>query len=132
MGGGPGGGGGSMMRAIGRVAARNGVRGSGGGGLQDPFSASSTNAASNSSPTSPRKDTNKVVSKNQLSLSSSSLLGVPLSGTSWSPSHHDDDYFWVSPDESEDERGNVYLEEFLLGPVPSRDEVQNAVCAIQQ
>jgi hypothetical protein len=41
-------------------------------------------------------------------------------------------YEWVSVDESEDERLVGFSDDFVLGPVPSMDEVHDAVTALTQ
>lgn len=135
------GGSGNMLRVVGRAVTRTGV------GFQDPFpaatNAANSAAASSGAPTSPRTASghaHNLSSRNQLSLSSASAapfppFSVPVSAacSAWSPfsSPQYDDYELVSADGSEDER-NVYFDDFLLGTVPSIDEVHSAVSAIQQ
>ncbi|KAH8521673.1 hypothetical protein Peur_040322 [Populus x canadensis] len=134
-------GGGSMLRVIGRAVARAGVT-----NFQEPIStntSSSSTTTTTTSPTSPRA-TRKLNSlnndNNTLSLSSSgSVLSVPISANSggpistWWPSFtgsYPDDYEWVSVDGSEDERLVGFNDDFVLGPVPSMDEVHGAVTAL--
>lgn len=135
-------GGGSMLRVVGRAVARAGVT-----NFQEPISTntSSSCTTTTSSPTSPRA-TRKLNSlnndNNTLSLSSSgSVLSVPISANSggpistWWPSFtgsYPDDYEWVSVDGSEDERLVGFNDDFVLGPVPSMDEVHDAVTALTQ
>ncbi|KAL5812634.1 hypothetical protein ACOSQ3_027584 [Xanthoceras sorbifolium] len=130
-----GGGGGGMLRTVGRVVTtRTSVT-----NLQEPISSSST------TPTSPtsRSTHNKQNSANPLSLSAvgSPLCyhNVPVSPTSGVPiwpyfdaatSSCDD---WVYVDESDDEKLHGFVvDDMVLGPVPSTDEVNNAVSALQQ
>jgi hypothetical protein len=138
MGGGSGGG--SVLRVFGRAVARAGVT-----NLQEPISttnSSSPNTSTTTTVTSPR-GTRKVISPNNLTLSSSgSALSLPIpadSGgpgpTSWSPFSvsHCDDYDWVSVDDGSDEERPVgFDDDFVFGPVPSIDEVHEAVTALTQ
>ncbi|XP_061982631.1 uncharacterized protein LOC133702323 [Populus nigra] len=133
-------GGGSMLRVFGRAVARAGVT-----NFQEPISTStsSSNTTTTTTVTSPRA-TRKLNSlnndNNTLSLSSSgSVLSVPISANSggpistWCPSFtgsYPDDYEWVSVDGSEDERLVGFNDDFVLGPVPSMDEVHDAVTAL--
>lgn len=140
MGGGAGSGG-SMLRNVGRAvsAARTGVP------------ASSAEPISSSSPSRPNTHTHthKPISPNYLSLSSTSpphnniptsaTSGVPTTRSPFSQSQSQSDEFeWVSVDVSKGERvrphghGNGCFDDYILGPVPSKDEVQNTVSAIQQ
>ncbi|CAK7355893.1 unnamed protein product [Dovyalis caffra] len=136
MGGGSGGG--SMLRVVGRAVARAGVT-----NLQEPIStnSSSSNTTTTTTVTSPRA-TRKLnsSSNNNLSLSSSgSASSVPISANSvgsistcW-PSFagsYGDDYEWVSVDGDEDERPVGFNDDFVLGPVPSIDEVHEAITAL--
>ncbi|XP_030533122.1 uncharacterized protein LOC115742770 isoform X2 [Rhodamnia argentea] len=138
--GGMGGGSNSMFRTLGRSVIRAG--GAGGGGFQESFAASS-----NSSPTSPRSASgsgHKLSSSHQLSLSSAAspftpCNTVPVSAASgvatwlpFAPSSEVDDYEWVYGDGNEDERRSLHFDDFVLGSVPSTDEVHGAVSAIQQ
>lgn len=138
MGGGSGGG--SVLRVFGRAVARAGVT-----NLQEPISttnSSSPNTSTTTTVTSPR-GTRKVISPNNLTLSSSGSapsLPIPANSggpgpTSWSPFSvsHCDDYDWVSVDDgSEEERPVGFDDDFVLGPVPSIDEVHEAVTALTQ
>ncbi|KAF5743607.1 hypothetical protein HS088_TW08G00192 [Tripterygium wilfordii] len=139
MGGGAGGS--SVLRVVGRAVARAGV--SAGSTFQEPLSSSgaTSTAAAASRPT------NKPNSSNNLTISSSgsshfSPFSVPLSASSGVPTcWHSfgagscsccDEFEWVSVDGSEDERAFGFVDDFVLGPVPSADEVQYAVSALQQ
>lgn len=136
---GGGGGGGGMLRTVGR-AFRAGL-----GEAQDPFSASS----STSSTTTPTRSTYRSTSAKNLSVSSSSSstssFNLPISATStlpaWPPcsssasstSSHCDDFEWVSAEENDGERANAFFDdESVFGSVPSKDEVENAVFALQR
>ncbi|KAF7850896.1 hypothetical protein BT93_L4910 [Corymbia citriodora subsp. variegata] len=146
--GGMGGGSNSMFRTLGRSVIRAGVAGGagggsgGGGGFQESFAASS-----NSSPTSPRSASgsgHKLSSSHQLSLNSatspfSPCNTVPVSAASgmptwlpFAPSSEVDEYEWVFADGNEDQKRSLHFDDFVLGSVPSTDEVHGAVSAIQQ
>ncbi|KAH0979122.1 hypothetical protein GBA52_006299 [Prunus armeniaca] len=143
---GGGGGGGSMFRAVSRAAVTRSV--AGGPPIQEPLSSSNSNSSATNTTTtattSTSRHTQKPSSSNNLSLSSPSSpfasYNLPLSANSgvpsWPSSPHFDDIDWVTVDngssEEDDERRHGFLEDFVLGPVPSRDEVQNAVSALQQ
>ncbi|BFG23138.1 hypothetical protein CerSpe_094130 [Prunus speciosa] len=143
--GGGGGGGGSMFRAVSRAAVTRGV--AGGPPMQEPLSSSNSNSSATNTTTtattSTSRNTQKPSSSNNLSLSSPTSpfasYNLPLSANSgipsWPSSPHFDDFDWVTVDngssEEDDERRHGFLEDFVLGPVPSRDEVQNAVSALQ-
>lgn len=139
-GGGPGG---SLLRTVSRVVTGSGVTGS--TTFQEPLSSSasssssSASGASNASPTATSRYTHKPNSpcSSHLSISSSGSpfasqnlpiaanTGVPTWGAFASPpSSCCDDFEWVSLDGSDDE--------FILGAVPSIEEVQSAVSSIQQ
>lgn len=137
MGGGTGSGG-SMLRNVGRAVstARTGVPAS----SAEPISSSSSR---------PNTHTHKPISPNYLSLSSASpphnniptsaTSGVPTTRSPFSQSQSQcDEFEWVSVDGSKGEsvrphgHGNGYFDDYILGPVPTKDEVQNAVSAIQQ
>ncbi|XP_011101112.1 uncharacterized protein LOC105179211 isoform X2 [Sesamum indicum] len=146
MGGGTGGGGG-IIRTVRRVV---------GGAPPEPFSPSAnttTTIASANSRKAKSFDRNRPTSPNTaLTLSSSSsangsgssnngttafssLKNLPTSGAdtpSWggSPAPHDSE--WECVDASEDGRASVFYEDLVFGTVPSRDEVQHAVSALQQ
>ncbi|KAG5228573.1 Ribosomal protein L23/L15e family protein [Salix suchowensis] len=141
MGGGSGGG--SMLRVVGRAVARAGVT-----NFQEPISNNTSSSHTTTTVTSPRatgtlnsfNNNNNNNNNNNLSLSSSgSVLNVPISANSggpistWWPSFtgsYPDDYEWVSVDGSEDERLVGFNDDFVLGSVPSMDEVQDAVTAL--
>ncbi|KAH7537845.1 hypothetical protein FEM48_Zijuj03G0136300 [Ziziphus jujuba var. spinosa] len=142
--GGGGGGGGNLLRSVGRAVTRVNVAG---GALQEPLSSSSSNGGTATTPTTTRK-THKPTSSNNLSLSSSSSssssstpfasYNIPINPTSGlaicsSLSHSDDEFDWVSVDGVEDfgEQG-VVVDDIALGSVPSQDEVQNVVSALQR
>ncbi|XP_015877964.3 uncharacterized protein LOC107414362 [Ziziphus jujuba] len=143
--GGGGGGGGNLLRSVGRAVTRVNVAG---GALQEPLSSSSSNGGTATTPTTTRK-THKPTSSNNLSLSSSSSsssssstpfasYNIPINPTSGlatcsSLSHCDDEFDWVSVDGVEDfgEQG-VVVDDIVLGSVPSQDEVQNVVSALQR
>ncbi|XP_021823440.1 uncharacterized protein LOC110764731 isoform X2 [Prunus avium] len=143
--GGGGGGGGSMFRAVSRAAVTRSV--AGGPPMQEPLSSSNSNSSATNTTTtattSTSRHTQKPSSSNNLSLSSPTSpfasYNLPLSANSgipsWPSSPHFDDFDWVTVDngssEEGDERRHGFLEDFVLGPVPSRDEVQNAVSALQ-
>ncbi|KAF7147482.1 hypothetical protein RHSIM_Rhsim03G0165400 [Rhododendron simsii] len=99
------------------------------GGATDNYdNASTTSTTSSTTP----KPTCKI---NRLSLSSS--YSPPISPT-WHPScsspTYRDEFEWVSVDGAEDETLSSYgfNDDFVFRPVPSKDEVQNAVLSIQQ
>lgn len=135
-----GGGGGSMFRIVSRAALTR----TAGVAIQEPISSSSssttaTNSTTTTTTTTSTRNTQKPGgSVSNLCLSSptspncgpvSSNSGVP----NWPTSPQFDDFDWVSVDGSEDvEKAHGFLDDFVLGPVPSRDEVHNAVSALQQ
>lgn len=148
-----------MLRAVvGRAATRSG----GGAGLHEPFSATATNpnssptapnsasAKSAASPSSKKKKPHKLdPSHHHLSLSSppppsSAFHNLPwpaaaASGVilpTWppyssSPQHDDGEWVYVDGRE-EGEIAVGYFDDLVLGPVPSKCEVENAVSALQQ
>lgn len=130
-----------MLRNVGRAvsAARTGV----------PASSAEPISSSSSSRPNTHTHTHKPISPNYLSLSSTSpphnniptsaTSGVPTTRSPFSQSQSQSDEFeWVSVDVSKGERvrphghGNGCFDDYILGPVPSKDEVQNTVSAIQQ
>ncbi|KAJ8772345.1 hypothetical protein K2173_027522 [Erythroxylum novogranatense] len=131
---GGGGGGNTLLKVVGRTVARAGVT-----NLQEPISSNSVAA------TSPRSTHKPSSSNNSLSLchgpdSGSSPFfasGVPVCGYSrgpnlshWSSVSYDggscsDEYEWAS------EAGDGLVDDFYLGPVPSAEEVHDAVSALQ-
>ncbi|KAM7499518.1 hypothetical protein LguiA_023932 [Lonicera macranthoides] len=149
---GMGGGGGGMstsssLRTVQRsVGAAGGV---GGGEAQDPFSQSNNTNNNNNK----KKTTNSTnlktrptnynnsssTSKTALSLSSSpsspisssSSFNFPLSAAPTWPTD-DDEFGWVSINGTEDEGLYGYYDDFVFGSVPSKDEAQLAVSALQQ
>ncbi|XAR71821.1 hypothetical protein NMG60_11018253 [Bertholletia excelsa] len=128
------GGGGGMLRTVQRV-----VRAGVGGGAQEPFSQSTAN--SNSSAVSSNKrhpcrpTTSPVISLS----SSSSLLNFPAQTISalsiWpycsSPSGSEE-FDWECVEGSEYEKASGCHDDFVFGPAPSGDEVQEALSALQQ
>ncbi|XP_060203357.1 uncharacterized protein LOC132631697 isoform X1 [Lycium barbarum] len=127
-GGGKGMGGGSMLRAVQRAVGT-----SGGTITQDSFSTAKT-------PTTTTTTThafNNMSSSTALSLSSSSspLSTFPLSAaTALAPATWDTDESedWECLDGCEDERVDIIFDDYILGLVPSTDEVQHAVSALHQ
>ncbi|CAB79426.1 putative protein [Arabidopsis thaliana] len=128
------GGGGGMLRAAGRAMTRTGVAN---GGIQDPFASSSSSSTSspagNASVSHVQKQRSSSSGSNNLTYSAASglLLNLPVAATSgWSGggpfsfvnSGGYDDFEWVSEEEDDS----------LFGSVPSVDEVQDAVSALQQ
>lgn len=99
-----------------------------GGATDDYDNASTTSTTSSTTPI----PTSKI---SRLSLSSS--YSPPISPT-WHPScsspTYRDEFEWVSVDGAEDETLSSYgfNDDFVFRPVPSKDEVQNAVLSIQQ
>ncbi|KAA8539782.1 hypothetical protein F0562_026474 [Nyssa sinensis] len=137
MGGGGGGGGREgMLRTVHRV-----VRAGVGGAAQEPFSHSTASTAATST-----RPTYKPTTSSTLSLSSSntsspfSSFNLPISATSTGPTWpscssptYSDEFEWECVDViSEDERAHGFHDDFVFGTVPSRDEVQHAVSALQQ
>ncbi|KAF5732285.1 hypothetical protein HS088_TW18G00979 [Tripterygium wilfordii] len=139
MGGGAGGG--SVLRVVRKAVTRAGV--SAGNTLQEPISSSGA-----TSPTAAASGlSHKPNSSNNLSIYSSgsshlSPFSVPLSSSSVVPTcwpsfgagsgSSCDEFEWVSVDGSQDDRAFGFVDDFVLGPVPSADEVQYAVSALQQ
>ncbi|XP_059460718.1 uncharacterized protein LOC132189900 isoform X4 [Corylus avellana] len=142
MGGGSGGGG--MLRTVGRAVTSTRTTGvAAGGALQEPISSSAnTHNTSSTTATSPTsRTTHKPGSSTHLSLSSTSSPfashNIPISAASgvptWPPPLSQcDEFDWVAVDGVEDEKPHGYFDDFVLGPVPSKDEVQDAVSALQQ
>lgn len=134
---GGGGGHGGMLKTIHR-AVRTGV----GGANQETLPHSTTTAdeddaiTTSTSTTTTPKPTYKINTSNRLSLSSS--LNLPISPTwtrSCSSPIYSDEFEWEYVDGIEDEgRASSYAfnDDFVFGSVPSKDEVQHAVSAIQQ
>lgn len=141
---GGGGGGGSMLRVVGRaVTTRTGVA-----NLQETISSSSS--ASNTTVTSPTAKSKPTHKLNNLILSSGasgSPLTTPVSATPGGggsiPTHwpslaaysgsFGDEYEWVCVDGTEEERPQAPVtDDFVMGPVPSVDEVHSAVSALSQ
>ncbi|XP_068316375.1 flocculation protein FLO11-like [Pyrus communis] len=143
---GGGGGGGSVFRTVSRAAVTRTV--AGGPPIQEPLSSSSSSssaAANTTTTTSTSRHTQKPSSSHNLSLSSPTSpfasCNIPLAsncGTpGWPSSPRFDDFDWVTLDNGisseDDERvSRGFLDDFVLGPVPSKDEVHSAVSALQQ
>ncbi|KAL7146558.1 hypothetical protein ABFS83_06G049500 [Erythranthe nasuta] len=150
MGGGSGGGGGGMLRNVQR-ALRTGV----GGAPPEPFSPSSNTttigtAANSRKPNHYSNKKQSATPNTALTLSSSSssdsssstnpprafssLINLPaLSAPTCSSATCGDDAEWECLDASEDEiRARALYEDFIFGNVPSKDEVNFAVSALQQ
>ncbi|KAM1269534.1 hypothetical protein ACFX13_001782 [Malus domestica] len=142
---GGGGGGGSVFRTVSRAAVTRTV--AGGPPIQEPLSSSSSSpaTANTTTTTSTSRHTQKPSSSHNLSLSSptspfascnnplASNCGTP----GWPSSPRLDDFDWVTVDNGisseDDERvSHGFLDDFVLGPVPSKDEVHSAVSALQQ
>ncbi|XP_052184565.1 uncharacterized protein LOC127796452 isoform X1 [Diospyros lotus] len=128
------GGGGGMLRTVQRA-----VKASVGGGAasQDPFAHSTATANSNSPTTATYKPTTSAA----LSLSSSSPFPsstIPISATTTLPTwpsspSASEDFDWECVDGSEFGRlPRPFRDDFVFGTVPSADEVQSAVVALQQ
>lgn len=124
------GGGGGMLRAAGRAMTRTGVAN---GGIQDPFASSSSSSTSSPASVSHvHKQRSSSSGSNNLTISAASglLLNLPVAATSgWNGGAFSfvnsggyEDFEWVSEEEDDS----------LFGSVPSVDEVQDAVSALQQ
>ncbi|TXG70635.1 hypothetical protein EZV62_005570 [Acer yangbiense] len=136
-----GGGGGGMLRTVGRVVT---ARAGHVTNLQEPISSSSSSSNTNTptSPTSNSRHTHKQNLANHLSLSAPLCYhNVPVSPTSGVPiwpyfgtatSNGSDDWVYVDEISDDDKSHGFVVDESVLGPVPSLDEVNNAVSAIQQ
>ncbi|KAK6936297.1 hypothetical protein RJ641_033327 [Dillenia turbinata] len=146
--GGTGGGGGGMLRTVGRTF-RTSV-----GGVQEPFSSTNNTTTTTTCNTSTKKSKSAQRNSNKyLSLSSSSSSTSPRSSSSatspnflistsnFAPfsslpstptSFCGEELDWVAVDGFEDERACGYFDDFVFGSVPSVDEVQNAVSALQR
>ncbi|KAG8638512.1 uncharacterized protein LOC110600028 isoform X2 [Manihot esculenta] len=137
------GGGGSMLKVVGRAVTRAGAT-----NLQETISSSNANVTSPASNSRPTHRLNS--SNNNFSLASASgspfstACNVPVSANSgvadscywpsFAPSSGSscDEYEWVSVDGSEEETAIRVADDFVLGPVPSSDEVHSAVSALTQ
>ncbi|KAK1576978.1 hypothetical protein Q3G72_018019 [Acer saccharum] len=136
-----GGGGGGMLRTVGRVVT---ARAGHVTNLQEPISSSSSSSNTNTptSPTSNSRHTHKQNLANHLYLSAPLCYhNVPVSPTSGVPiwpyfgtatSNGSDDWVYVDEISDDDKSYGFVVDESVLGPVPSLDEVNNAVSAIQQ
>ncbi|KAL3645184.1 hypothetical protein CASFOL_010364 [Castilleja foliolosa] len=148
-------GGGGMLRSVQRA-----LRASGGGAPPEPFSPSANsttinNAAANSKkakqfnkPQSTPPNTALTISSNNSNNNNpnsnsngpsafSKLINLPKSGaaaTAWGYCS-DDDVEWECVDvnhELDDQRAVVFSEDFVFGTVPSSNEVNYAISALQQ
>ena len=123
-----------MFRTVSRAALTRTT----GVGIQEPISASSNSNSNSTTATSPTasRNTQRPGSVSNLCLSSPASPNcgpVSSGGLNWPTSPQFDDFDWVSVDGSEDvERAHGYLDDFVLGPVPSGDEVHNAVSTLQR
>ncbi|XP_055826763.1 uncharacterized protein LOC129895130 isoform X2 [Solanum dulcamara] len=139
-GGGANGGGGGMLRAVQRAVRTGGTIN---GAAQESFSHSTTTKTATSSTSGHAFNNNKVsnASSTALSLSSSSPLATfPLSAAALAPGT------WDSSSESEEweclednnnnnnnnSTGSILFDDYILGPVPSTEEVHHAVSALHQ
>ncbi|KAK6132210.1 hypothetical protein DH2020_034030 [Rehmannia glutinosa] len=136
-----------MLRSVHRVL-RSGV----GGAPPEPFSASANSTTIATANSRKAKNFNKQQSappNTTLTLSSggpnnnnnnnpnnnngpsafSSLINLPKSDSSPTCS---EDMEWECLDANEEERVSVFYEDFVFGTVPSRDEVNYAISALQQ
>ncbi|KAK6155886.1 hypothetical protein DH2020_010134 [Rehmannia glutinosa] len=134
-----------MLRSVHR-ALRSGV----GGAPPEPFSASANSTTIATANSRKPKNFNKQQSappNTALTLSSggpnnnnnpnnnngpsafSSLINLPKSDSSATSS---EDMEWECLDANEEERVSVLYEDFVFGTVPSRDEVNYAISAVQQ
>ncbi|MCD7453586.1 hypothetical protein HAX54_021529 [Datura stramonium] len=133
MGGGGAGNGGNMLRAVQRAVRT-------GGTVSEPFSQSTTTTAktSRTATSSSHAFNNKSSNASSaLSLSSSSPLSTfPLSAAAalapatWDSSSESED--WECLDDEKVNNNNILFDDYILGPVPSTDEVHHAVSALQQ
>ncbi|XP_044467407.1 uncharacterized protein LOC123197261 isoform X2 [Mangifera indica] len=129
-----GGGGGGMLRTVGRAVTRTGVT-----NLQEPISSSSSNSTTTTTaaPTSPTRTNHNRLNSLSAITSSPPLSphNVPVSAAhgvpTW-PSLGCDDFEWVSLDGEDRKSHGALGDDFVLGPVPSLDEVNKAVSALQQ
>ncbi|XP_028796804.1 uncharacterized protein LOC114752247 [Neltuma alba] len=122
--GGGGGGGGSMLRTLGRAVTRVGVSGN---GIQEPFSSSSP-ASTSKSARRPKSPPCLSVSSPVNCHSKNPVSGLPFSYSSF----EGDDFDWVAVDGFEDESFNGFSGAYVLGNVPSEQEVDDAVFALQK
>ncbi|CAA7060212.1 unnamed protein product [Microthlaspi erraticum] len=134
---GPMGGGGGMLRAAGRAMTRTGVAN---GGIQDPFGSSQSSASSPAGNASvshggAKKQRSSSSGSNNLTISaaSGSPLNLPVAANygwtggafSFVNSGGYEDFEWVSEEGTEED-------DSVFGSIPSVDEVQDAVSALQQ
>ncbi|KAK4734305.1 hypothetical protein R3W88_008566 [Solanum pinnatisectum] len=132
-GGGGGANGGGMLRAVQRAVRTGGTIN---GAAQESFSHSSTTKTAKSSTTSGRAFQNKA-SNNAVSLSSSSPLStLPLSAAAaaalapgtWDSSSESEEWECLE----DNNNSTILFDDYILGPVPSTNEVHHAVSALHQ
>ncbi|XVE56403.1 hypothetical protein DITRI_Ditri04bG0006100 [Diplodiscus trichospermus] len=145
MGGGAGGA--NMLRTVGRAAvARTVVTNGNPTTFQEPFPATPSSPTSASQRHNNNNNTYLCISSGS-SPFGSSISGVPVSANSGLPCNWPafasspasaaasccDEFEWVCVDGSdEDKQPQGLFDDFVLGPVPSIGEVQNAVSALQR
>ncbi|XP_015069734.1 uncharacterized protein LOC107014368 isoform X2 [Solanum pennellii] len=137
-GGGGGGGtnGGGMLRAVQRAVRTGGTIN---GAAQDSFSHSSTTKTTKSSTTTGHAFHTKA-SNNAVSLSSSSPLStLPLSAAAaalapatWDSSSESEEWECLEDNNNNNNNNSILFDDYILGPVPSTDEVHHAVSALHQ
>ncbi|KAK6794261.1 hypothetical protein RDI58_007714 [Solanum bulbocastanum] len=132
-GGGGGANGGGMLRAVQRAVRTGGTIN---GAAQESFSHSSTTKTAKSSTTSGHAFQNKATN-NAVSLSSSSPLStLPLSAAAaaalapgtWDSSSESEEWECLG----DNNNSSILFDDYILGPVPSTDEVHHAVSALHQ
>ncbi|XP_049396754.1 uncharacterized protein LOC125860779 isoform X2 [Solanum stenotomum] len=131
-GGGGGANGGGMLRAVQRAVRTGGTIN---GAAQESFSHSSTTKTAKSSTTSGHAFHNKA-SNNAVSLSSSSPLStLPLSAAALAPGTWDsssESEEWECLEDNNNNNSSILFDDYILGTVPSTDEVHHAVSALHQ
>nr|XP_004235173.1 uncharacterized protein LOC101263682 isoform X1 [Solanum lycopersicum] len=138
-GGGGGGGtnGGGMLRAVQRAVRTGGTIN---GAAQESFSHSSTTKTTKSSTTTAHAFHTKA-SSNAVSLSSSSPLStLPLSAAAaaalapatWDSSSESEEWECLEDNNNNNKNNGILFDDYILGPVPSTDEVHHAVSALHQ
>ncbi|KAJ8537113.1 hypothetical protein K7X08_035514 [Anisodus acutangulus] len=120
--------GGGMLRAVQRAVRTGGTLK---GAAQESFSHSSTTTAKTWRTATNAFNNNKGSNASTaLSLSSSSPFStLPWDSSSYNTEEGED---WECLDGYEDEKVNIVFDDYILGPVPSTDEVHHAVSALQQ
>ncbi|GLT39826.1 hypothetical protein SLA2020_139950 [Shorea laevis] len=134
MGGGAGGGG--MFRTVGRMAARARVATGKTTNTTTPESLSSSSCVSPTAASGEKQSNQLLMSASTHgpggSVPISANSGLPPNWPGFAASSCCDESDWVSVDGVEDEKPLVFPDDFVVGPVPSIDEVQNAVSALEQ